>query len=114
MSLKNSVKAIPLTSILGTAVTSSYKPINATGLPESCFQIHIFNNSDTDVTVSYDGTTDNEFLPHGLTVPREFQSNLQTTNTAGLISRGTVVYVKGSAGSTGSIYLSGYYMPNGI
>ncbi len=111
MAATNIVKAIPLTSILSSALSGTYQAINSTGLPNACFLIKIINNSDEDITVSYNGSTDNDFIPKATVFQLPAQSNAQPNNYIAKFAIGTKVYVKGSAGMSGSIYLAGYYQP---
>lgn len=105
---KNSVQAIPLTNIASSTLSSSYQAINATGLPFPCFMIRLNSTSSTPVTVSFDGINDHEFLLNGTFVNLNFQTNSRPSNDVAYMKAGTVVWVKGTAG-TGNIYLSGYY-----
>ena len=72
----------------------------------------IINNSTDDVTVSYDGTNDHEYVPKATVVQLSFEANAQPNNFVSVLQIGTRVYVKGTAG-TGNIYLSGYFNPSG-
>jgi hypothetical protein len=110
MALKNSVQAIPLSSIASSTVSGSYQAINSGGLPNPCFLIRITNGSNMAVTISYDGSTDQEYLAAGAILQLSLQANSQPSNFVTNMSKGTIVYVKGTAG-TGSVYLSGYYQP---
>ena len=112
MAVKNSVQAIPLTNIASSTVSGSYAAINATGLPNACFLIRIINNSTQDVTVSYDGTTDHEYVIKATVSQFSFQANSKPNNFVANIAQGTKVYVKGTAG-TGNIYLAGYFQSSG-
>lgn len=114
MLVKNQVKAIPLTSIATGSVSGSYAAINSSGLPFPCFALRIINNTDKDVTVSYDGTTDNDYIPTLSSLTISTQTNSQPNGYIALFKVGTVVYVKGTAGMSGSIYLAGYYQPAGV
>ena len=109
--VKNIVQAIPLTSIASASVASSYAAINSSGLPNNCSIIRIINNSSTDVTVSYDGVTDHDYVRTNTTVTLEFQSNAMPNSYVSNLAIGTKVYVKGTAG-TGNVYLAGYFNPN--
>jgi len=109
MPVKNIVAAIKLTNIASSTLTGAYQAIN-TGLSSPCFLIRIINNSSTDVTVSYDGINDNDYIPHGTFVDLNFATNSQPNNNCALMPINTIVYVKGTAG-TGNIYLAGYYQP---
>lgn len=108
MAYRNSVSAIAMTNITSSTVSSTYAAINATGLPHNCSIVYIVNNSTTDVTVSYDGTTDNDYVPTMTTRTLEFQTNSNPLSYQSNLAIGTKVYVKGTAG-TGNIYLIGYY-----
>ena len=112
MALKNIIQAIPLTNIASSTVSSTYQAINSTGLPSACSIIRIINNSTDDVTVSYDGTNDHEYVPKATVVQLSFEANAQPNNFVSVLPIGTRVYVKGTAG-TGNIYLSGYFNPSG-
>lgn len=106
MPIKSKVEPIVLTSIASSAVTGSYQAINANGLPIPCNIIKISNASSEDVTVSYDGTHDHEYVRTDTDLLLNFETNLYPGRPF-LLAKGTVVYVKGTAG-TGNIYLSGY------
>lgn len=108
MSVKNSVAAIPLKSIDSSAFTGSYQLIYSGGTPNACFLLSIINNSNKDVTVSYDGTNDHDFVPTLKIRDLPVQTNSQPNNKTALFAAGTKVWVKGAAG-TGSVYLAGYY-----
>ena len=110
---KNAVSAIPLTSVASTAL-GTYAAINPNGLPHPCFILKITNNADADVTISYDGTTDNEFVPKQTALLLNVQAGAQPRAFVSLFAQGLKVYVKGTAGMSGSIYLSGYYLPTGV
>ncbi len=106
---KANVKAVTLTTIASSALTSSYQPINTNGLPEACFMIRINSSSSTLITLSYDGINDHEVVLPNQSVNLDFQSNSQPTAGFALMAKGTRVFVKGTAG-TGNIYLSAYYV----
>jgi len=110
MAARNSVNAVALSSINSTAFNGAYQAINAAGLPNACFMIRIVNNSTVIITISYDGTTDNDFIPIGGYLQLNFQTNGQPNNFIANMKAKTIVYVKGVAG-TGLVYLAGYYSP---
>lgn len=110
MAVKNKILAIPLTSIDSSTFTGAYQVINTNGLPNACFLIRIINDSSVDITISYDGTTDNDYIRTNETLQLPLQSNAQPNNFIALIAAGTKIYVKSSAG-TGLVYISGYYQP---
>jgi len=79
MATNSSVKAIEMTSFNTTGLTTSYKVINANGLDEACFLLRITNASDVPVLISYDGSTDNDYLKNGEALQIPFQSNANPT-----------------------------------
>jgi hypothetical protein len=104
MATKNRIASIELSSIASSTVSGTYQAINAGGLPNACHSINIVNDSTQDVTVSFDGSTDHNYLKTGNTL------NVATPD--GFINgirKGETVWVKGSSGS-GNLYLSGKYM----
>jgi len=114
MAVKNSVNQIPLTSINSAAFTGAYQLISgAAGITNSCFLIRIINNSNQNITISYDGVNDHDFLPTLMTLQLPFQSNSQPNNFNANLSKGTKIYVKGAAGA-GLVYLAGYFQAQGV
>lgn len=110
MAYKNYVKAIPLKSIDSATFTGSYQNINA-GLINPCFLLRIVNNSNKDVTVSYDGSTDHDFVPAGKELNILAGSVSQPNNFNTIFAQGMPVWVKGAAGA-GLVYVAGYFMPS--
>ena len=112
MAVKNIVLAIPLTSISSTTFNSTYQLVNTGGLPHACFLLKMTNNSNVDITISYDGVNDHDFLRNDDELQIASQTNSQPNNFVALFGVGLKVYVKGIAGM-GSVYLAGYYQPQG-
>lgn len=108
--VKNVVRAITLTSINSATLTGSYQAINIDGLPFPCFYLRINNSSNTGVTISYNGVTDNDYVLATDKLDLKMQQNAQPPAGVANWPKGTTVYVKGTAG-VGIIYLSGYYQP---
>lgn len=65
------------------------------------------NNTTQDVTVSWDGTNNHEYVPAGSFVLLDFTSNA-VSGAPLSVNNSTVFYGKGTAG-TGSFYISYYY-----
>lgn len=110
MAVLNVIRGVPLASFASASLTTSFQALTA--LPNACFMIRIYNGSSTDVTVSYDGTTSNEYIKAGDAVLLMGQTNAQPLTSIANFPAGFTVYVKGTAG-TGNVYLSGYYQPQG-
>jgi hypothetical protein len=106
---QNSVKPFLLSSKASSTVTGSYTALNSSGFIQSPFFIRINNASNQAITVSYDGVNDHEYISLGGILELPTQTNSQPNAHMALFPKGTVVYVKGTAG-TGNIYLSGYYV----
>ena len=113
MAYKNKVLPIPLTSIDSATFTGAYQLLaGAGGITNPCIMLHIANNSNVSVTISYDGVHDHDFLLADSQRELNFQTNANSQNWAASLAQGTQVYVKGAAGM-GSVYLSGFYQPQG-
>ena len=113
MAVKNVLQAAALSHIDGSSFTGSYQLFNATGLPKGICILRIYNNSSVDITISYDGTTDNDIVPQGTVLMINAQANAQPTGSVALFPGGTSVYMKGASSSSGTAYLAAYYQPQG-
>ena len=111
MAVKNVVQAIPLTSFDTASLTTSFQVLNSTGLAFPCFLIRLVNNSDKDITISYNGVDAMEFVPKTSSLQLDFQTNSQPNNKVAIFPKGQKIYVKGASAGTGLIYLSGYFQP---
>lgn len=107
---KSIARTVPLASLNSTALTNSYQAINPGGLPEACWLVNICNGGTTDILISLDGTTDNEQVLSRNTWGINAQQNSQPNSYLALFQRGQIFYAKGTAGSSGSITVSGYYV----
>ena len=108
---KNSVSAIEMIHYdVNLLDPVAYDVINSLGLDEPCFIIRIINNSDGDITISYDGMNDHDYLQAYSHLTLNFQTNSQVDNDTMSMIKGTHVYVRGTYGKFGVyIYLVGYY-----
>ena len=104
---KNRVGAIAKSTKDSSTLTGNYDVL-CSSLPEACFLIRIINASNVSVAVSYDGSTDHDFVPSGETLQLSFQTNSQPRSNIALLAKNLSVHVKGPGG-TGYIYLAGYY-----
>jgi len=106
MSIKNAVLPIPLSSMLSSEVPVDYDTaINPDGLPESCQILRLTNDTSNDVTVSGDGLIDHEYLRAGTSL----LIYAMYVKERAAFMKGGKIYLRGTAGQSGSIYLSGYY-----
>ena len=102
--MKNYILSIPLVSFASSSMTASYQAMDADGLPNACESISLVNDSSQDITVSFDGSTNHNYIVAASTYTLESPQSLINA-----IRKGTKIYVKGTAG-TGNIYLSGKYI----
>lgn len=115
MAVKNILLAVPLTTVAGGDFLATYQAVNPGGFPKGVCIMRIINNSDSDLFISYDGSTNHDFAPMGTQFTLNAQANSQPTNNVAAFSAGTVVYIKGGSDtSTGEMYLSAYYQPQGV
>ena len=110
MSLSNKVAPIVMTSIDSATFTGNYQLLSGpAGIAQALIMMQISNDSDENITISYDGVNDNDFLLAGLDRELQFQTNSSEPGKVAMLPKGTKVYVKGTAGS-GSVYLAGWYI----
>lgn len=96
----------PLRSIDTATLAGSYLPIGS-ALGHNCFLIKIVNNSDTDVLISTDGSTDQDICPAGSFLLYDETAN--ASREGGLtIPKNTRFYAKSAAG-VGFVYLVAQY-----
>lgn len=67
--------------------------------------VKLINNSDQDIDVSTDGTTDHDFVPAGSFFLYDLRAN-HGKEYDYVFSTGTQIYVKGAAAGSGSVYLT--------
>lgn len=95
----------PLRSINSATFTGSYQALG-TPLANSCFLVKVVNNSNVNVLISTDGTTDMDVVPAGGFFL--FDETANASRDSGLtIHNKTQFYIKGSAGggNSGLVYL---------
>lgn len=105
---RNSVKALELATFDSASLSGTYQALNPDGFFKAPFYIRIVNDGSTAITVSFDGVTDNEYVPDVDSWELNSQQNAQPNNWVCKWPSGTVVWIKGTAGM-GTITLSGYY-----
>lgn len=106
---QNYVKALTLSTFAASSLSTSYQAVNSAGFSEPVFFMRLVNDTNQDVTISYDGVNDNEYVAAGDTFEFPNQANSQPQAQLALWRKGTVVYVKAAASGTGTLTLSGYY-----
>jgi glycine cleavage system aminomethyltransferase T len=105
-SLSNAMYPEALRSIASTAVSATYAAVG-TPLIHPIRIIRFTNASTHDITISWDGTTDHEYVVSGTSLLIDISTNREAAQVFD-ISQNTQFYVKGTTG-TGNIYISAYY-----
>ena len=108
MAQKNSVGAETLATFAGSSLSTSFQAVNS-GFANPCFLLRFINETNLDVTISYDGSTANDVIKAGTTAEIYTQQNALPASNIALFRKGTTVYVKSTGAGTGSLYLAGYY-----
>jgi hypothetical protein len=110
---KNTIKAVPMTIVDSATLTNTYTATITGGLAQSCYLLRIINDSNQDITISYNGTTDADYILQGTgnNIPAIYASTPNGFKAE--FAKGTQIYVKGTAG-TGNLYIIGYYQPQGV
>lgn len=106
MSIGVRAQAEPLRSFNTATFTGSYQAFG-TPFVNPIRIIKITNVSNTNATISFDGTNDHELVPSNSFVLYDFSANREVGNQLELAAL-TQVYIKGAVG-VGSVYLSAYY-----
>lgn len=93
----------PLISINSSTFTGSYQAFG-TGFTYPVRILHIVNDSDEDVTISFNGgTTDHLFVKAGTFSLYDFGTNRGEAASALELAKGSGMVIKGTAGA-GSVY----------
>lgn len=79
-----------------------------TALGHAAYMIKFKNDTNRDVTISYDGTTSHDIVLEGDREVEDLNSNKSNTTSLFVRSQGTQVYVSGTAG-TGLFYMTVIY-----
>lgn len=107
---RNSIMAIPRREVTGNNLTGFYQLLTGVGgLGAPCFCITINNNSTREIDISYDGVTDHDFAYVGQVLTYPFQSQSQPQGFVAKFPSNMQIWIRGTAGGAGAIYLTGYY-----
>lgn len=105
---QNTVKAIPLTTILSAALPAAYPAVPQVTLPNAIFFLRIVNNTNQHIHISFDGVTDHEYVIKDQVFEINTQTNSLPNNKVGLFATRETIFIKGAGGGTG-VTISGYY-----
>lgn len=104
----NRIKALVNSPFNAANLLPAYQQIAL--LTDAVCILRIINNSNVVVVISYDGVTDNDFLPANSILQLDFQTNAVPNNNVALLSKGTRIYALGAVG-VGFIVVTGYFIP---
>ena len=93
------------------SITGSYTTLG-TALTQNWRMFRLTNNTDGDILISVDGTTDNLFVPSYSFVLYDLATNAQNVQDTDwfVMQIGTQFYIKSStASTTGDVWLEGLY-----
>lgn len=107
MSDKNVIEPIPRASFDVSGLTGSYQAIDASGFDNAVVIIKMYNGGTTGVDISWDGSTDHDYMPAGSTLILDIATNRNKSDQKFAAEAGQIIYVKGTAG-TGNVYLSAW------
>jgi hypothetical protein len=107
----NTIRVDALRSLAYGSITGSYSAVGS-AFSHQTRTIRLINTTDADVTISFDGTNDNMFLPAGSFILYDATSNRQNQQiaTTFVYSVGTKIYAKTSGSpSKGAVYVECQY-----
>jgi len=101
-----------LRSLAFGSISGSYAALGA-ALANPIIQLHISNDTDANMLISYDGVNDHEFIAANSFILLDIGSN-KSVGEGLFLSKGDSVYVKQESGAptSGNIYMSAYYASN--
>ena len=97
------VRVDGLRSLSYSSISSSYAPIG-TGFGHPMRLFKIVNNTNADLTISFDGVNYNDFVPTGSFTLYDCTTNKNNATSTFVFQNGTQVYAKGSP-TSGSVYV---------
>jgi len=101
------VRVDALRSLGFASISGTYAAVGtAFGHPMNI--VKFINNTNADLTISFDGSTNNDFVPAGGFSLYDLTTNRTATNATFVFQLGTQVYVKGSP-TSGSFYVVAIY-----
>jgi hypothetical protein len=107
MPIRNLIRALEMTNFNAANLSGVYQPINAKGCEKAVLLMRVINTSNTDIFVSYNGITNNDFVSKNSILELNFSPLSHIREIGVQIPQGTIAYVKGRVG-IGQIYLVGY------
>lgn len=106
--------AIPVQTVASGSITSSFVAAGA-AMPAPIRILKIFNTTNADIYISYDGVTQNDVLPAGVHMVLDITAN-KVTEDGNFLAQGTIIYLEyvSAAPTSGNVYISAYYSSNKV
>jgi len=112
---RNNVLPVLLSSFDASGILGTYQPItNAGGFEQPIFYLKINNTSNQAILISFDGVNDHDYLLANSIWTINFQTNNAPNNNMAQLAKHTNVYAKGALAGIGKIYVSAWYIPQGV
>jgi hypothetical protein len=109
---KNIIAAIPVDLFDSATLTANLQPMLTNPFAHPLIRLRIYNNSNVDVIISYNGIDDQEYIVSGELFELNAQMLAQPRNQMCQIPAGSTLYIKqATAPGIGDIIVSGYYNP---
>ena len=108
----NAVKSVTMDHLDLTSITTSYTVIYEDGFDNACSMIRIHNATNSPLWISFNGTTDNDYLAIGASLQLPVQDNHLPSGLVAKFKKKSKVYVKFTVAPKpplGTVYLIGYY-----
>ena len=105
---QNTLKAFELVPVDVSALTAAYSAMTyAYGHP--IVRLHIYNNSDVDVSLSYDGSTTHDIIVSKTEFTIVPPLSSIPNNKVAVFGQYTILYGAAKSG-TGNLYIAAYYV----
>jgi hypothetical protein len=91
-----------LRSLAAGSISGTYTQIG-TGFAHPMRIVKVVNNTNGDLTISFDGVNDNDFVPANSFTLYDCTTNRVSSQYTFVFAKGTAIFVKGTP-STGSVY----------
>jgi len=111
MAKKNRVTPLFLTSVDARDIdTDTWTSFSSAGTEAPCFKFTIFNDTSSNVFISFNGEDEHMFLAYGDRFTIDLQEYASPNGKVSQLKKGTVIYISGNPSQNEEyVYLSGYY-----
>ena len=110
MAVKSSFQPIDMQSFDSSTMLGTFQSMDANGLSGDAAVFKMYNASEEDAIVSFDGVTDHDIVPANGTFILD--CGVYADGRRPAVAKGTQIYLRGTP-DTGFIYVSGYTQMRG-